>query len=251
MISIKSPREIELMRDAGLIVGECHDMLHQLIKPGITSQEINDAVEEFIISKNAFPEFKGYNGFPAATCCSINDTVVHGFPSDYQLQEGDIISVDIGARFKGYVGDSAWTYQVGTVDDKTKHLLEGTKKALFAGLSKVRDGVHLSDVSHAIEEVANEYHLGIVRNFAGHGVGTKLHEEPEILNYGEAGRGPILKKGMTLAIEPMLNLGSDDVYVCKNGWEVKTKDHQKSAHFEHTILVTEDGYEILTKQKNN
>lgn len=251
MISIKSEREIALMREAGLIVGECHDLIRQMIKPGVTSQQINDAVEQYIFSKGATPEFKGYNGFPAATCCSINDTVVHGFPSDYPLQDGDIISVDIGARYKGYVGDSAWTYQVGQVDDDTKRLLEGTKQALFAGLAMVKDGVHLSDVSHAIELEAQKYNLGIVRNFAGHGVGSKLHEEPEILNYGKPGRGPILKAGMTLAIEPMLNLGSDDVYIDDTGWAAKTIDHQKSAHFEHTILVTKDGYEILTKQKDN
>lgn len=248
MISVKSPREIELMRQAGKIVGECHDLIRSMIKPGITSQEINDAVEAHILACGATPEFKGYGGFPAATCCSVNDTVVHGFPNNYPLKAGDIISVDIGARYKGYVGDSAWTYQVGEVSEDVNNLLEQTQEALFTGLDQVKAGVHLSDVSHAVEEVANRYHLGIVRNFAGHGVGSELHEEPEILNYGPAGKGPILQAGMTLAIEPMLNLGTDDVYVCDNGWEVKTNDHKPAAHFEHTILVTEDGYEILTKQ---
>ncbi len=251
MISVKSPREIEIMKEAGLIVGECHDLIRANLKPGMSSQDVNDLVEAHILSRGATPEFKGYNGFPAASCCSVNDVVVHGFPNNTPLEVGDIISVDIGARFNGYVGDSAWTYKVGEFEDQDiDRLLTGTKEALEAGLSQVRDGVHLSDVSHAIEEVAKKYNLGIVRNFAGHGVGARLHEEPEILNYGKPGRGPILKAGMTLAIEPMLNLGVDDVYVEADGWTTRTADHKPAAHFEHTVVVTKDGYEILTKQNN-
>ena len=173
---------------------------------------------------------------------------MHGIPNNIPLKEGDIISVDIGVKYNGYVGDSAWSYPVGKISKEKEMLLEETKNALFAGLSKIKAGVHLSDVSNAIEKHANKYKLGIVRNFAGHGVGNNLHEEPEILNYGPAGRGPILKEGMTLAIEPMLNLGKDGVIVLKDGWTTITIDKKPSAHFEHTILVLKDGYEILTKQ---
>ncbi len=250
MINIKSPREIELLQKAGKLVGECHDLLHEFIKPGVSTNDINKVVEDYILAHNATPEFKGYNGFPAATCCSVNDVVVHGFPDNVKLKAGDIVSVDIGVRLDGYVGDSAWTYRVGEVSEEDNYLLLHTKQALFEGLKQVKPGNHLSDISHAIGEYATNHHLGILRDFAGHGVGSHLHEEPEILNYGKAGHGPILKAGMVLAIEPMLMLGSEDYYIGKNGWSVITKDHQNAAHYEHTVLVTDDGYEILTKQKD-
>ena len=247
MISIKTDREIELMRNAGRIVAECHALIATIIKPGITSNQINKEVENLILSKQATPEFKGYNGFPAATCCSPNEQVVHGFPNSVPLKEGDILSVDIGVRYKGYIGDSAWTYTVGKVTKDVEMLCRETENSLFAGLSVIKEGIHLSDVSHAIEEHANKYKLGIVRNFAGHGVGNELHEAPEIVNYGPAGRGPILKSGMTLAIEPMLNLGKDGVVIHDDAWTTTTVDKKYSAHYEHTILVTKTGYEILTK----
>lgn len=249
MISIKSKREIELMREAGKIVGECHLLLKDFIKPGVTTLEIDQLIENHILSyPGAYPIFKGYNGFPNASCCSVNEQVVHGIPNNIPLKEGDIVSVDIGVKYNGYVGDSAWSYPVGKISKEKEMLLEETKNALFAGLSKIKEGVHLSDISHEIEKHANKYKLGIVRNFAGHGVGNNLHEEPEILNYGPAGHGPILKEGMTLAIEPMFNLGKDGVIVLKDGWTTVTIDKKPSAHFEHTILVLKDGYEILTKQ---
>jgi methionyl aminopeptidase len=247
MITIKSPREIELMREAGRVVALCHVEIKKVIKPGITTREIDTLVEQIIVDNNCIPAFKGYGGFPAATCCSPNEQVVHGFPTDIPLRNGDIVSFDIGTIYKGYVGDSAWTYAVGDVSIDCQMLLDETENALFAGLEVIKPGVHLSDVSHAIQKHAENFKLGIVRQFAGHGVGSSLHEDPEILNYGKPGRGPILKEGMTLAIEPMLNLGKDDVKIHADGWTTSTVDKKPSAHFEHTIVVTKTGYEILTK----
>ncbi len=245
-ITIKSKEEIEKLREAGKIVALCHKEIKKIIKPGIATIEIDDLVEKVIKENGATPSFKNYQGFPAATCISVNEEVVHGFPSDYVLQEGDIISVDIGANYKGYHGDSAWTYPVGKINEEKQMLLEKTKEALFNGLSKVRQGIRLSDVSYAIQEVADANNLGIVRELAGHGVGSEIHEDPIILNYGQPNRGPELKAGMVLAIEPMLNLGTHRIKFHDDGWTVTTCDKKSSAHFEHTILVTEDGYEILT-----
>jgi methionyl aminopeptidase len=247
MITIKSLREIELMREAGRVVALCHAEIKKVIKPGITTKEIDALVEQIIIANNCVPAFKGYGGFPSATCCSPNEQVVHGFPTDIPLKNGDIVSFDIGAIYKGYVGDSAWTYAVGDVSTECQMLLDETENALMVGLEVIKPGIHLSDVSHAIQQHAEKFKLGIVRQFAGHGVGSSLHEDPEILNYGKAGRGPILKEGMTLAIEPMLNLGKDDVKIHADGWTTSTVDKRPSAHFEHTIVVTSTGYEILTK----
>ncbi len=245
-ITIKSKEEIEKLRQAGKIVALCHKEIKKIIKPGIATIEIDDLVEKVIKENEATPSFKNYQGFPAATCISVNEEVVHGFPSDYILQEGDIISVDIGANYKGYHGDSAWTYPVGKINEEKQMLLEKTKEALFNGLNKVRQGIRLSDVSYAIQEVADANNLGIVRELAGHGVGKEIHEDPIILNYGQPNRGPELKAGMVLAIEPMLNLGTHRIKFHDDGWTVTTCDKKSSAHFEHTILVTEDGYEILT-----
>ncbi len=247
MITVKSSREIVLMREAGRIVGLCHFEISKMIKPGITTNQINELVEKVIRDNGATPSFLGYGGFPASVCASVNECVVHGFPDNKPLQEGDIVSIDIGANYKGYHGDSAWTYPVGKISDEDMKLLKETEESLWRGLEQVKDGIHLSDVSHAIERHAIQHNLGIVREFAGHGIGSDLHESPEILNYGKPNRGPILKAGMTLAIEPMLNAGKDRVKIHADGWTVTTVDKKKSAHFEHTILVTEDGYEILTK----
>ncbi len=247
MITVKSNREIVLMREAGRIVGQCHFEISKMIKPGVTTQQINDLVEKVIRDNGATPSFLGYGGFPASVCASVNECVVHGFPDNKPLQEGDIVSIDIGANYNGYHGDSAWTYPVGKISDEDMKLLKETEESLWRGLEQVKDGIHLSDVSHAIERHAIQHNLGIVREFAGHGIGSELHESPEILNYGKPNRGPILKAGMTLAIEPMLNAGKDNVKIHADGWTVTTVDKKKSAHFEHTILVTEDGYEILTK----
>ncbi len=246
MITIKSEREIKLMRRAGKIVGLCHQEISKFIKPGITTNEVDQFVEKLILDNGAIPSFKGYAGFPYATCISVNDVVVHGMPSSYRLKQGDIISVDIGANYKGYHGDSAWTYPVGKISKEDQLLLEITEKSLFKGLEFAKVGNRVSDISNAIESFIKEYNYGVVEEFTGHGIGQQLHEAPTIPNFGEKGKGPVLKAGMTLAIEPMINKGTKKVKTLIDGWTVKTVDRAKSAHFEHTILVTEDSCEILT-----
>ena len=248
MITIKSEREISLMEKAGSIVGETHNYLKQFIKPGITTAELDKLAYDFIISKDAIPSFKDYQGFPATICASINDEVVHGIPSKRKLKNGDIISIDIGACYKGYHGDSAWTYPVGDISNDKKYLLEHTEKALFEGLSVIKEGVHLSDIGNAIEKYAKKYKLGIVKELVGHGIGEVVHADPDVPNYGQPGKGPILKAGMTIAVEPMLNLGTPDIYILDDDWTIITADGKPSAHFEHTIVVEKQGYTILTKR---
>lgn len=246
MISIKSKREIELMEVAGSIVYQTHQHIKPLIKVGANILDIDSEAEKFIISKGAKPSFKGYEGFPNATCISINEEVVHGIPSNRKLKKGDIVSIDIGADYKGYHGDSAWSYAVGDIDDDKKYLMEHTEKALWEGIKAVKPGARIGDIGYAVEKYANAHNLGIVRELCGHGVGNHLHEEPDVPNYGSANTGPILKEGMVIAIEPMLNLGTDDIVVEDNDWTITTLDRKPSAHFEHTVLVTKDGYQILT-----
>ena len=246
LIKIKSDREIELLRKAGHIVYLTHQYLKPYIKEGITTKELDTLAEKFILSQGATPSFKGYNGFPGSICTSINNQVVHGIPGKTKLKKGDIISIDIGACYKGYHGDSAWSYPVGEISDNKKYLLEHTEKSLYEGLQQVKPGNRIGDISHAIEEYANKYNLGVVKELVGHGVGSKLHEEPDVPNYGKAGTGPLLKEGMVIAIEPMLNLGSPDIYMLEDGWTIETDDYSPSAHFEHTVVVTKDGYKILT-----
>ena len=248
MISIKSPREIELLRVAGEITGSTHNYLKPYIKPGVTTKRLNELAEEYIKSRGATPSFKGYDGFPAAICTSINDEVVHGIPSDRVLKEGDIISLDIGACYKGYHGDSAWTYPVGKIDDKTKYLLEHTEKSLYKGLEVIHDGCHVGDIGYAVSKYANEHNLAVVRELVGHGVGNGVHEDPDVPNYGARHTGPVLKEGMVIAVEPMLNLGTRRIYILDDDWTIVTADGKPSAHFEHTVLVTKDGYEILTRR---
>lgn len=248
MISIKSEEEVELLRIAGEITGSTHNYLKPYIKPGITTLELDKLAEDYIISRGASPSFKGYDGFPGTVCASINNEVVHGIPSGRTLKEGDIITLDIGACWKGYHGDSAWTYAVGEIDDKKKYLLEHTRKSLFKGLEAIHDGCHVGDIGYAVSKYANEHGLGVVRELVGHGVGTDVHEEPDVPNYGARGTGPVLKEGMVIAVEPMLNLGSRKVYILEDGWTIITADGKPSAHFEHTVLVTKDGYEILTRR---
>ena len=213
MITIKSQREIELLKIAGNIVYQTHQYLKPLIKEGITTKELDKLAEDFIRSHDATPSFKGYEGFPSTLCTSINSEVVHGFPSDRKLKNGDIISIDIGACYKGYHGDSAWTYTVGEVDEKTKQLLEDTEKSLFVGLSQVKPGNRIGDIGYAIEEYAHKHNLGVVRELCGHGVGTSVHEDPEVPNYGIPNTGPRLKEGMVIAVEPMLTLGRPDIFI--------------------------------------
>ena len=246
MITLKSKREIELLKEAGHIVYLTHQYLRPHIKAGIKTKELDRLAEEFIRSKGATPSFKGYEGFPSTLCVSINDEVVHGFPSDRVLQDGDIISIDIGACYKGYHGDSAWTYTVGEVSDDAKYLLEHTEKALYEGIKQAKVGNRIGDISYAVEKYATEHNLGVVKELVGHGVGTSVHESPDVPNYGTKGTGPKIRDGMVIAIEPMLTLGSPDIYIEDNDWTVKTVDSSLSAHFEHTIAITNDGVIILT-----
>ncbi len=246
MITLKSKREIELLKEAGHIVYLTHQYLRPHIKAGIKTKELDSLAEKFIRSKGATPSFKGYEGFPSTLCISINDEVVHGFPGERVLQDGDIISIDIGACYKGYHGDSAWTYTVGEVSDDAKYLLEHTEKALYEGIKQAKVGNRIGDIGYAIEKYAKEHNLGVVKELVGHGVGTSVHEAPDVPNYGTKGTGPKIRDGMVIAIEPMLTLGSPDIYVEDNDWTVVTVDSSLSAHFEHTIAITNEGVIILT-----
>lgn len=251
MINIRSKRELDLLAHAGKIVYDTHQYLIPYIKPGITTNELDKLAEDYILSNNAYPSFKEVDNYPKSICTSINDEVVHGIPSNIKLKDGDIISIDIGAKYEGYHGDSAWTYPVGNVKEDALYLLEHTNKALFKGIEQVKPGNRIGDISHAIEAYAKDHNLGVVKELVGHGVGTSLHEDPEVPNYGIKGTGPVLKAGMVIAIEPMLNLGSEDIILCDDNWTIKTSDNSLSAHFEHTVAVVEDGYKILTRSDLN
>lgn len=246
MISIKSDREIELMKIAGRINFETHQLLKKHIRPGVTTKELNDIAEKFIRSKNGTPSFLNYEGYPASICTSINEEVVHGIPSLRKLKNGDIISIDIGVIYKGYHSDSAWTYPVGSIDKQKAYLLEHTKNSLYEGLKEVKAGARLHNIGAKIEEYALKHNLGVVKELVGHGVGQHLHEDPDVPNYGKYDTGIVLKKGMTIAIEPMLTSGTEKIYLLEDDWTIITRDYKPSAHFEHTVLITEDGYEILT-----
>lgn len=246
LITIKSDREIELLREAGKVVYQTHQYLKPFLKEGITTKELDKLAEDFIRSKGCTPSFKGYDGFPGSICTSINNQVVHGIPGNRKLKNGDIISVDIGACYKGFHGDSAWTHPVGEISEEKKNLLEHTEKALYEGIKQVKPGNRIGDIGAAIEEYAEAHNLGVVKELVGHGVGTSVHEDPEVPNYGKKGTGIVLKEGMVIAIEPMLNLGTADIYILDDDWTIETDDGLPSAHFEHTIAVTKDGYKILT-----
>lgn len=246
MITIKSEREIELMREAGKMVSMTHKYLKNFIKAGITTKELDRLAEEYIRKMGGVPTCKGYEGFPATLCTSVNDTVVHGIPDNYKLKDGDIITIDMVIGYKGYQGDAAWTYAVGEISDDKKYLMEHTEKALYEGVKQVKPGNHIGDISAAVESYANKHNLGVVKELCGHGIGREMHEDPEVPNYGTAGTGPKLREGMVICIEPMLNLGTADIYILDDDWTIKTDDGMPAAHYEHTILVTKDGYEILT-----
>lgn len=248
MISIKSAGDIEKMRIAGKINYQTHKYLESNLKEGITTKYLNDIADEFIRSKGGIPSFLHLYDYPASVCISVNEEVVHGIPGDRKLQNGDIVSIDIGVIYDGMHSDSAWTYKVGEVSKEKENLMKWTEEALFEGLKEVKDGARLGNISHAIEKSAKKHNLGIVHELVGHGVGYKLHEDPDIPNYGEANKGPTLKEGMTLAIEPMLNLGTREIYMLEDDWTIITRDYKPSAHYEHTVLVTKSGYEILTKE---
>ncbi|MDD4047371.1 MAG: type I methionyl aminopeptidase [Clostridia bacterium] len=247
MIIIKSDREQQYLYDAGQIVAKTHKEVAEALKPGITTQELDRVAEEYILKQQAIPSFKGYNGFPATICASINEEVVHGIPSLKQVKSGDIISIDIGATLNGYVGDAAVTLPVGEVDESLKRLLDVTKQSLYEGINKARVGNRLFDVSHAIQSFVEDKEFSVVRDFVGHGIGRDMHEEPQVPNFGPPGRGPRLRAGMTIAIEPMVNVGTYEVETLLNGWTVVTKDRKPSAHFEHSIAITDKGPWILTK----
>jgi len=247
MITIKSEREILLMKQAGRIVALAHQEVRKHIKPGVTTLELDRIVEQVIRDNDAIPSFKGYGGFPGSACTSVNEQVVHGIPSKkVKLKNGDMISVDIGAMYKGYHGDSAWSYAVGEVTPEVSKLMEVTKESLFEGLKYAKAGNRLTDISHAIQVYAESFGYSVVREFVGHGLGKQLHEDPQIPNYGLPGKGPLLKKGMTLAIEPMINMGRKEVKVLKDNWTAVTIDKLPSAHYEHSILITDDEPIILT-----
>lgn len=246
MITIKSKDEIELMRKAGYLVSLTHKYLKPFIKPGITTKELDRLAEEFIRDKGGVPTCKGYEGFPATLCTSINDEVVHGIPSKRKLKNGDIITIDMVIGYHGYQGDAAWTYKVGSVSSEKEYLMEHTEKALYEGIKMVKPGNRIGDISNAIEEYATKHNLGVVKELVGHGIGTEMHEDPDVPNYGKAGKGPKLQSGMVICIEPMLNYGSASVGILDDDWTIVTEDGSPSAHYEHTVLVTDDGYEILT-----
>ena len=245
MISIKSEREIELMKHAGHINYLTHQEVAKNIKPGISTKALNDIAHKFIIKNDCEPSFLGFEGYPASICISINDEVVHGIPSKRKIKEGDVVSVDIGVSYKGYHSDSANTYIVGHTSKEVEDLVENTKKSLYEGLSVIKDGVKISAIGSKIESFAKKNNLGVVREFVGHGVGTSVHEDPDVPNYYTSDPTR-LKAGMVIAVEPMLNLGREDIYMEDDDWTIKTDDGLPSAHFEHTVLVTKDGFVILT-----
>jgi methionyl aminopeptidase len=247
MIILKSKAELEIMREAGRIVALTHQELAKHVKPGVTTKELDEVAESFIRSNGAIPSFKGYGGFTGSICASVNEELVHGIPGKRTLQDGDIISIDIGAQFQGYHGDSAWTYAVGKISDEDQRLMKVTEESLYKGLAKAIPGGRLSDISHEIQVCAEAYGFSIVREYVGHGIGQSLHEDPQIANFGPPARGPRLKPGMVLAIEPMVNAGERYVRTLEDNWTVVTVDGKKCAHYEHTIAITEDGYEILTR----
>jgi methionyl aminopeptidase len=247
MIICKTEREVEIMREAGKIVALTHQALQEHIRPGISTKELDEVAEKLIRSHGATPSFKGYNGFTGSICASVNEELVHGIPGKRVLKDGDVISVDIGAYYNGYHGDSAWTYAVGQISRKDQELLEVTETSLYKGLEFAKPGNRLSDISHAIQSYAEPLGYSIVREYVGHGVGQDLHEDPQIPHYGPPGKGPRLKPGMVLAIEPMINAGTRYVRTLSDNWTVVTVDGKNCAHFEHTIAITESGYEILTK----
>ncbi len=247
MIIIKSVREIEQLRRSNAIVAEVFEKLRGMILPGVTTKELDQIAEDHIRSKGARPAFKGYRGFPASLCTSVNEEVVHGIPGQRRLKEGDIIGLDVGVNYQGYFGDAAITFPVGEVDAESKRLLEVTEKALYIGIEKAKAGNRLFDISYAIQRWVESHGFSVVRDFVGHGIGKELHEDPQVPNFGTPHQGPRLEQGMVISLEPMVNAGTYEVRVLSDGWTVVTADGKRSAHFEHTIAISEDGAEILSQ----
>ncbi|WP_165020985.1 MULTISPECIES: type I methionyl aminopeptidase [unclassified Dysgonomonas] len=246
MIFLKTDEEIELMRESNRLVGMTLGEVAKHVQPGVTTLHLNKIAEEFIRSHGAVPSFLGYNGFPFSLCISVNENVVHGFPSEYVMKEGDIISVDCGTEKNGFCGDSAYTFCVGEVAEDVKALLRTTKESLYLGIGKAVEGNRIGDIGNEIQTYCEKHRYSVVRELVGHGIGRKMHESPEVPNYGKRGTGPLLKKGMCIAIEPMINMGSKNVVFESDGWTVRTKDHKPSAHFEHTVAIREGKADILS-----
>ena len=246
MITLKSSHEIDLMRRSGKITAAARALAGEMVKPGVTTQEINDAVERFIRQQGAVPSFLHYNGYPASACISVNDEIIHGIPGKRVLQEGDIVSVDVGAYIGGFHGDCAATFPCGRISPEAQRLIDVTRQSYFEGIRFAREGQRLQDVSAAVQAYVEQNGFSVVREYVGHGVGAKMHESPEIPNYGRPGHGPRLLRGMTLAIEPMVNAGSAAITQLSDGWTVKTADGKWAAHYENTILITDGAPEILT-----
>ena len=246
MIAIKNERELSLMRQACKITAAARALAGEMVRPGVSTKQIDKAVHDYIVSQGAKPSFLGYHGFPASACISVNSTVIHGIPGGYVLKEGDIVSVDVGAFYKGYHGDCAATFACGAISAEAQRLIDVTKQSFFEGIRFATRGHRVSDISHAVQKHVESNGFSVVRSFVGHGVGAQLHEEPEVPNYGPAGHGPRLLPGMTLAIEPMVNAGTYEVRVLRDGWTTVTADGKLSAHYENTVLITDGEPEILT-----
>jgi methionyl aminopeptidase len=246
MIYLKTDQEIELIKKSGLVLGKAHAEVAKWIKPGVTTRQLDTIAEQYIRDNNGTPSFKGYNDFPASLCMSVNEIVVHGIPSNYELREGDIVSIDCGVKLNGYHSDSAYTYPIGEVKEEILALLRRTKKSLYLGVEKAFDGMRIGDIGFAIQDYVEQFNYSVVRELVGHGVGKNLHESPEVPNYGKRGKGIKLKEGMVLAIEPMINLGKKAVVQERDGWTIRTIDRMPSAHYEHTIAVRKGKVEVLT-----
>ena len=246
MITLKSNREIELMRRAGKITAAARAVARDMVKPGVTTHQIDKAVFEFIKSQGATPSFLNYNGYPASVCVSVNDEIIHGIPGKRVLREGDIVSVDVGAYIGGFHGDCAGTYPCGEVSEEAMRLIRVTQQSFFEGIKYAREGYHIKDISHAVQTYVEAQGFSVVREYVGHGIGRQMHEAPEVPNFGEPGHGPRLLRGMTIAVEPMVNAGSASIIQMKDGWTVKTADGKNAAHYENTILITDGEPEILT-----
>ena len=246
MIAIKNERELNVMRKACKITAAARALAGEMVRPGVSTQQIDKAVHDFIVAQGAKPSFLGYHGYPASVCISVNNTVIHGIPGGYVLREGDIVSIDVGAYYEGFHGDCAATFPCGAISTQAQKLIDVTKQSFFEGIRMATRGHRVSDISHAIQTYVESNGFSVVRSFVGHGVGAQLHEEPEVPNFGQPGRGPRLLPGMTLAIEPMVNLGTYDVKVLGDGWTTVTTDGKLSAHYENTVLITDGEPEILT-----
>ncbi len=246
MIYLKTNEEIELLRENNLLVSQALAEVGKHIKPGITTKELNRIAEDFIRSHGAIPSFLGYEGYPASACISVNEQVVHGIPSDYVIKEGDIVSVDLGTFMKGFNGDSAYTFAVGEISDDVRRLLEVTKEALYKGTAQAKAGNRVGDISAAVQEYAESFGYGVVRELEGHGLGRKMHEAPGVPNYGARGRGPLLKEGMVICIEPMITMGNRAIVFERDGWTVRTRDRKPAAHYEFAVAIRKDGPDVLT-----